>query len=121
MNLFDDFTLEENLAFHVRFKTMRMDATPLALAQRMGLAPHLQKQLRFFSSGMKQRLKLGTAILSNTPLLLLDEPCSHLDASAIAWYQELLREHAGDRIVVIASNRQESETQLCNCQLLIDN
>ena len=40
---------------------------------------------------MKQRLKLALAILSDTPLLLLDEPASNLDAEAIAWYRKLLQ------------------------------
>jgi ABC-type multidrug transport system ATPase subunit len=73
----------------------------------------LDKPVLHFSSGMKQRLKLALAILSDTPLLLLDEPASNLDAEAIAWYRDLLQQHMAHRTLVIASNRQAAEHDLC--------
>jgi ABC-type multidrug transport system ATPase subunit len=72
-----------------------------------------------FSSGMKQRLKLALAILSDTPLLLLDEPASNLDTEAIAWYRALLRDHVGQRTMVVASNRQLQEHDVCTAAIEI--
>lgn len=120
MNLFDDFTLQENLTFHTGFKKTIEIFSIKDFAAQLGLEKQLPKQLKFFSSGMKQRVKLGTAILSNSEILLLDEPCSHLDNSAITWYQELLKQYSKDRIILIASNRQESETYICTKEIQME-
>ena len=42
------------------------------------------------SSGMKRRVLLGRALVSNPDLLLLDEPTNHLDIAAIKWLEEFL-------------------------------
>ena len=52
----------------------------------MNLKEHNNKQLKSFSSGMKQRVKLASAILADTQLVLLDEPASNLDQTGIEWY-----------------------------------
>jgi ABC-type multidrug transport system ATPase subunit len=77
------------------------------------LEKHLEKPVSNFSSGMKQRLKLALAILSDTQLLLLDEPASNLDAEGIAWYRELLLANLEGRTLLVASNRQVEETFAC--------
>jgi ABC-type multidrug transport system ATPase subunit len=74
------------------------------LLQTAGLEAAAQKQIRYFSSGMKQRLKLIQAFASDTPVLLLDEPCTNLDQDGIALYQSLLQQHTDNRIVIISSN-----------------
>jgi len=66
------------------------------------------------SSGMKQRLKLALAILSDTPMLLLDEPASNLDAAAIQRYRDLLQQHLRDRTLIVASNHQPLEEDMCD-------
>jgi ABC-type multidrug transport system ATPase subunit len=66
---------------------------------------------------MKQRLKLVLAILSDTTLLLLDEPTSNLDANGSVWFRELLEKNMGERTLVVASNRQAEETFACSTNL----
>jgi ABC-type multidrug transport system ATPase subunit len=66
---------------------------------------------------MKQRLKLLLAFCSNTPLLLLDEPCSNLDENGIKWYRSMLEENLGTRTIIIASN-QSIEYE--GCQTIIN-
>ena len=75
------------------------------------------KLVKQFSSGMKQRLKLGLAILSDTPLLLLDEPLSNLDKKSITWYQELVVNHCKERTVIVCSNAIDDEFNFCNAEL----
>jgi ABC-2 type transport system ATP-binding protein len=53
---------------------------------------------------MKQRMKLAQAFFSDTPILLLDEPCSNLDEAGIELYQSLLASYTAQRLVFIASN-----------------
>ena len=67
---------------------------------------------------MKQRVKLITTILSDTKLLLLDEPSSNLDAAGVLWYQQLMDQYRNDRIVIVGSN-MEREYLYCNKTLNI--
>jgi ABC-type multidrug transport system ATPase subunit len=120
MGVYDDFTLRENVTFYMKFKTLRGNIGATTFAERIGLSPQLDKPLKFFSSGMRQRVKLGLALLSETPLLLLDEPTSHLDANAIHWFRELLVNSSDGRSIFIASNSHEDEIFHCTERLLVD-
>lgn len=113
LGLYEDLPLRGAITFHARFKPLLHGIGTAELVRLARLDHALDKPVAHFSSGMKQRLKLALAILSDTPLLLLDEPASNLDAEAIAWYRELLIAHVGLRTLVVASNRQAAEHDLC--------
>lgn len=106
LDLLEDFTLSEILAFNFSLVEPIVGFNLDAILQNCGLAGNENKQIKAFSSGMKQRLKLILAVYSNTPLLLLDEPCSNLDESGIAWYKNLMQTQLGKRTILIASNQQ---------------
>ena len=53
---------------------------------------------------MKQRVKLAQAIFSDTPVVLLDEPCTNLDSDGIALYRQLIEDHCPGRMVIVSSN-----------------
>ena len=120
MTNYDEFTLQENIDFFLSFKKFRNNISVREAADMMGLSKQLNKQLKHYSSGMKQRVKLGLAILSDSKILLLDEPSSHLDVNAIAWYQDLLKKHSSERVVFVASNKEEAETIGCNMKINIE-
>jgi ABC-type multidrug transport system ATPase subunit len=107
MDLIDEFTLDEIVRFHFKFKKPVDGISIDQMPARMELATAHDKKVGAFSSGMKQRLKLALAFYSDTPLLFLDEPTTNLDKNAIAWYHENLSRR-GSRTTIIASN-QESE------------
>ena len=67
------------------------------------------KQINNFSSGMKQRLKLALAWLSDTKIVLLDEPCSNLDAHGVDWYKSLARKYSENRLIIVCSNNLNDE------------
>ena len=121
LGLYEDLSLRECIVFHARFKPFRPGIGEADVARIAYLDLGLEKPVRNFSSGMKQRLKLSLAILSNTPLLLLDEPASNLDAEAISWFRALLRDHTDGRTLVVASNRQPAEHDLCDRALELRN
>ncbi len=120
MTLIEEFTLVENLNFFLRFKKLRRDLSREEFIAKTGLDNAAQKEIRFYSSGMKQRLKLALAILADTPLLLLDEPTSHLDQNAITWFNNLLGNNMENRILFVASNSAASETQLCDRKIEVE-
>lgn len=104
IELIEEFTLEEALKFHSRLKPMLPGISPARLYELLALPRTRSKEIRFFSSGMKQRVKLALAICADTPVLLLDEPATNLDLQGVDWYKKLIQQFAADRLVVIASN-----------------
>ncbi|MEO5585783.1 MAG: ABC transporter ATP-binding protein [Flavobacteriales bacterium] len=119
LDLYEDLSLREALETHARFKPYMPGITAEDVARTAYLEPHLEKPVSNFSSGMKQRLKLALAILSDTPLLLLDEPATNLDAEGIAWFRELLLQNLEGRTLLVASNRQAEETFACTASVEI--
>ncbi|MBC3539922.1 ATP-binding cassette domain-containing protein [Rufibacter sediminis] len=117
-DLLEEFTLEEMIQFHTRFKPLRgISAQQLPDLLQLQAARH--KLVRDFSSGMRQRLKLGLALYSDTPLLLLDEPTTNLDQAGVAWYLEHLARNRQNRLVIIGSNVLH-EYSFCDEQLPIN-
>mgnify|MGYP006281289425 FL=1 len=104
VELIEEFTLEEAIDFHCRFKPLRDALDTTALIRLLGFQRARSKPVRFFSSGMKQRLKLALAICSDTSLLLLDEPSTNLDRQGIQWYLDLMARFGDDRLIAVASN-----------------
>lgn len=120
LNLYEDLSLADTIATHAGFKPFRAGMAVNDVARTAYLDAHLNKPVRNLSSGMRQRLKLALAILSDTPLLLLDEPVSNLDARGIAWFRELLRAHVDQRTLVVASNHQMAEHDLCTTAIEVE-
>lgn len=105
--------------FFFQFKRLQpgLPKDALELLAHYGFEEHARKRIGELSSGLLQRLKLIVAFSSATPLLLLDEPCSNLDASGVSWYRALIQQMR-DRTVVVASNREE-EYDFCEQSLSI--
>lgn len=103
LSLTENYTMEEMYKLQSKFKPMKTTDFD-QFVELIHLQAHRAKYIKDFSSGMQQRLQLGLAILSDTPLLLLDEPTSYLDSKAIEWYHQLLQNNLVNRTIVIASN-----------------
>ena len=112
LELIEEFSLLESIAFHQRFKPFKNNLTPAELAEQIGLADAGHKLVRNFSSGMKQRLKLGLAFWSDVPVIMLDEPTANLDVKGIDWYLSQIETHTVNRLVIICSN-QPYEYSFC--------
>lgn len=104
MELPDDFTLEEQLQFHFGFKAVKNNLSIHALIDLLDLQVHRHKPLKSFSSGMRQRVKLACALFADTPVLLLDEPCTNLDEKGIRWYRDMVNQYCTHQLVMVASN-----------------
>ena len=115
----EDFTLRELIDFQSKLKPFQKGLSSERIEEALGLAHHSNKLIRHYSSGMKQRVKLGMAILSTSPLLLLDEPTSNLDREGISWFTQLIEQYASSRTLVICSNHKEAEMAVCTSQLNI--
>ena len=104
LELIEEMTATELLEFHRQFKPFISGFHPAQILSIVGLEKAAHKQIRYYSSGMKQRVKLAQAIFSDVSLILLDEPCTNLDKEGIALYQQLIQEYCGNRMVIVSSN-----------------
>lgn len=104
LELIEEMTAKEMLEFHSGFKPLISTLSIEEILKTVGLENAIHKQIRYFSSGMKQRLKLAQAFFSDTPVLLLDEPTTNLDADGIALYQSLISYYTKHRLVIVSSN-----------------
>lgn len=119
LELPEEFTLIELIDFHFKFKSPLNQIQPKELIEILYLDQHVAKPVSQFSSGMKQRLKLGIALFSDVPVVLLDEPTSNLDKKGILWYAELIKNYKKDRILIVCSN-EPREYEFCEQKLALE-
>jgi ABC-type multidrug transport system ATPase subunit len=118
LEVIEEFTLTEMIDFHFKFKLYKPGIDKNEVIALLNMQGSKNKLIRYFSSGMKQRLKLALAFCSDTPMLMLDEPTSNLDNQGVDWYLSLVEQFAANRLTIICSN-QEHEYKFCNKKLSI--
>lgn len=118
LELIEEFSLTEMIDFHFQFKKYVTGMDRHKTIELLQMEASKSKLLRYFSSGMKQRVKLALAFCADTPLLMLDEPTANLDAQGIDWYLQLIEKFAANRLTIICSN-QEHEYDFCQNKLNI--
>lgn len=106
IELADELTLTEQLTFYFKFKQIANTASINELINQIGLSQSANKPLKYFSSGMKQRVKLAQVFYADVPIWFLDEPCTNLDDDGINWYNEHVAKQAADKLIIVASNQQ---------------
>jgi ABC-2 type transport system ATP-binding protein len=75
------------------------------VADAVGISPFIDRRVGTYSTGMRQRLALATALLGDPEVLVLDEPSNGLDPAGIVWLREFLRDFAaGGRTVLLSSH-----------------
>ena len=118
LELIEEMTANEFLAFHTQFKPLNIAAAEAL--KIINLSSAANKQIRYYSSGMKQRLKLAQAFFSTSPVLLLDEPTTNLDREGVELYLQLIKNYTAEKLVIVSSNVTE-EYQFCDEVLSIGN
>jgi ABC-type multidrug transport system ATPase subunit len=112
LELIEEFTLAEVIDFHFKFKPYKAGIDTAGVIELLNMNSSKNKPVRYFSSGMKQRLKLALAFCADTPMLMLDEPTSNLDTQGVDWYLSLVQQYAQGRLTIICSN-QRHEYSFC--------
>ncbi len=118
LDLIEEFSLVETITFHFKFKPYLQGLDLQAVLDLLALSKAEDKPLKYFSSGMKQRTKLALAFCADSPILVLDEPCSNLDTQGTDWYLSLIERFAKNRLLLVGSN-QTHEYDFCDEQLQI--
>ncbi|MCX8019746.1 MAG: ATP-binding cassette domain-containing protein [Chitinophagaceae bacterium] len=116
LELVEEMTLAEFLQFHHTCKPFLPGLTITQIMEACELTKAARKPIRYFSSGMKQRVKLAQAVFSDTAAVFLDEPCTNLDKEGLEWYHALVRNYCMNRIIIISSN-DEAEYAFCQYEI----
>lgn len=120
VELVEEFTTMEFLKFNFRFKKLAEGQTLEELVMLAGLKKAINKRIKYFSSGMKQRLKLAIAFFSDVPVILLDEPASNLDQQGIAWYRQMVKNLDNDNKLLIIASNQKQEYDFCDEEIYLN-
>lgn len=118
MDVVEEMTLREFLEFHTRFKPLLPGLSVNDIPSLITLESARDKQIRYYSSGMKQRVKLAQCLFSDTALVLLDEPCTNLDQAGISLYHQLVEQYGKDRLLIVSSN-DEVEYRFCQHRIVV--
>lgn len=115
----EELTGNELFDFHFKFRQKAIDFDSKAFFQMLQLEKQGDKLVKFYSSGMKQRMRLGLCIFSKAEVYMLDEPTTNLDKNGMAWYQQLVHDQLKDKLVIISSNIEE-EYKFCDTIISIE-
>jgi len=113
LELIEEFTAAEMISFQKEFKSLLPQISESDVLKIAQLENDTSKQIRNFSSGMKQRLKVSLALLADVPVLLFDEPTTNLDQHGFEWYLDLIKKFSNNRLLIICSNL-EREYSFCD-------
>jgi ABC-type multidrug transport system ATPase subunit len=119
IDLVEEFSLSEAIDFHVKFKPFIEGISKEKFLELVYMKQETTKSIKQFSSGMKQRLKLGLAFFSQSNALFLDEPTTNLDEQGIQWYLDMVSNLESSKLVVISSN-DKREYNFCDQTLNIN-
>lgn len=112
LEVIEEMTLVEFFTFHQKMKGWISSINTREIIFALGLEKSSHKQIRYFSSGMKQRVKLAQAIFSDVPAVLLDEPLTNLDIEGTLLYHSLIKNYCNNRLVIVSSN-DKNEYSFC--------
>jgi len=112
LEVIEEMSVKEFLSFHASFKPLLSEITIDEIIKIIGLEKAADKQIRYYSSGMKQRVKLAQAIFSDAPIILLDEPCTNLDKTGYDLYHHLIKNYCSNKLIIVSSN-DENEMDFC--------
>ena len=118
-NVIEELTLPELFSLHQKLGLLKRFDDYTSWKIKLEYPFHPERQIKTFSSGMKQRVKLGLALLDDRPLILLDEPGSNLDAQGKNWFYDLLKNLQPTQTLVIASN-DASEIDFCETSISVE-
>ncbi|MBR9861105.1 ATP-binding cassette domain-containing protein [bacterium] len=116
MELLQDYTVSDLAEFHFSLKKCKFDISDVI--DKSGLSNFRHKTYAELSSGLRNKVKLSLAIFTDSPVLLLDEPCTNFDDENTKWYQEMISSYCQGQTLIIASNKEE-EYKFCEHRIYL--
>jgi len=122
INLYDELTGYENLEFFYKLKTGEKNnfkEKTENLLKQVNLYEKRNEHVKNYSSGMKQRLKVAFAIMTDPEILIMDEPRTNLDKLGVELIYKISDEQKKKGILIVATNNDE-DAQLCENSVNIE-
>jgi len=112
-NFYPFLNAVQNLTVHARIKDLR-NPDYEGVLKMVGLYDRRTDAFKGYSLGMKQRLAIGAALLSDPPVLIFDEPTNGLDPQGIADIRQLLLDiRQLDKTIFLASHLLDEVQKVC--------
>ncbi|MBN2556445.1 MAG: ABC transporter ATP-binding protein [Anaerolineales bacterium] len=117
-NIYDRLSGRDNLRFAARLYGLDMNSVEHML-ERIGLAENARKRVKHYSSGMKQRLLIGRALLHEPQVLFLDEPTRGLDPGVARAIRQMIAELAQEGVTVFLTTHYMEEADRLSTRVAI--
>ena len=111
--LYEHMTAYQNLKLASRFYDDVNNERIEEVLRMMEMDKYRKEKVSSFSLGMRQRVGLALALLSNPELLILDEPANGLDIEGMVYVRKVVGKAAGDGAAVLISSHLAHEIELC--------
>ena len=111
--IYDDLTTLENLTFYGGVYGINDKARIQHTLELVGLKGHENTLTRDMSTGWRQRLSLGIALVHEPKLLFLDEPTSGVDPTARRAFWDLIYELAEGGVTILVTTHYMDEAEYC--------
>ena len=121
--LYPELRVSEYLLFRARLKEVpraKQNAAIGSAMDRAGVAHMAGTVIGHLSKGYRQRVALADALVSDPPLLILDEPTAGLDPNQIREVRALIKDLSGDRTVLLSTHILSEVEATCERALVID-
>jgi ABC-2 type transport system ATP-binding protein len=111
--LYYDLTVGENLAFYAGVYGERSGQRLEEVLDLVGLRAQEHERVSNLSTGWRQRLALGTAIVHRPQLLFLDEPTSGVDPTARRAFWDLIYDLVSEGVTTLVTTHYMDEAEYC--------
>ena len=110
---YPNLTGYENLSFFAEISGLKDKKEIEEIAKRLGIEDYLNKKVKAYSLGMRQRLGVAQAVLTYPQILILDEPTNGMDPAIIPQLREFIKYIASEKgVTVLISSHILSEIEL---------
>jgi ABC-2 type transport system ATP-binding protein len=117
--LYEHMTAYQNLKLAARFYKYIDDTRINEMLRLVEMEKYNKDKVTTYSLGMRQRLGLALALLSNPELLILDEPANGLDIEGMVYVRDVVKKSAANGAAVLISSHLASEIEQCATKVAI--
>jgi len=111
--IYDDLTVRENLEFYAGVYGIHDQRRVIEVCEQIGLEAQFNGLTRDLSTGWRQRLALGIALIHQPRLLFLDEPTSGVDPNARRLFWDLIYSLANQGVTILVTTHYMDEAEYC--------
>ena len=117
--LYADLSVKRFLKYMAELRGLDKDAVQKA-AKIANITNVFEQKIETLSKGYQRRVGFAQSIMSNPPILLLDEPTDGLDPNQKDYIRALIKKMAKDKTIIISTHLLEEAENVCNRIIILD-